>query len=151
MKIREFLEKVYGVKKDNKLSHYAVNFVKKYNLDLDEEKTISELKDITILFSSLKVREKAIAILNSFVENVVETVKVTLTDLRTKTYKQIARILHPDSNGSESEFKVLQDIKESLWDYQGKPRKDIKNISWESEKNYHNNPMKGRGGFRNGL
>lgn len=75
------------------------------------------------------------------VNNIIEEAKFHLNELREKTYKQIARIFHPDNKetGSEKSFQFIQEIKEYFWDYTGKPRKEIKKWSWDMEKDIAQN------------
>ncbi|MGL6024154.1 MAG: hypothetical protein ACRC0F_06020, partial [Cetobacterium sp.] len=56
---------------------------------------------------------------------------------RTKSYKQVARELHPDSDTGDTEsFQFLQEVKEFLWDYSGQPRKVIDKVKWSLEKEF---------------
>lgn len=138
MKLKELIARIYGVKKDNiTIKHFGINFVNKNGLDLEKEYTTKEsvLSEVIILLTDLKKRQTAISIINELIVETVKEVGMKLLDIRSKTYKQVARICHPDSDTGDTEsFKVLQGIKEFFWDYKGEPRKKVEKGDWKKEK-----------------
>jgi hypothetical protein len=137
MRLKELIGRLYGVKKDGAIKHFGLNFVSKNGLDLEKEYTTKEsaLSEVVLLLTDLKKRQTALSIINELIVETVRDVGVNLSDVRNKTYKQVAKACHPDSSTGDTEsFKVLQEIKEFFWDYKGEPRKEICRVSWASEK-----------------
>ncbi|MGL5646948.1 MAG: hypothetical protein ACRDDY_03775 [Clostridium sp.] len=99
----------------------------KYNIDGEE-------------FSENISKKEMLSFVNSYEKKIVVMEKsITIADMREKTYKQVAKILHPDSEfGDEKSFKVLQEIKEFFWDYKGNPREKVKQHYWSIEKDTAN-------------
>jgi hypothetical protein len=144
MLLRDFLIGVYGMNKaKTQPSHYAYKFAEKHNLELGLEYSKMELLKLVIKFSSEATREKALNIVSTIKENCFK-----LGSLRTESYKKICSVFHPDNNdtGDEESFKVIQEIKEFLWDYKGSPRKEIKLWQWGNEREF----VEG-GGFKYGF
>lgn len=136
MLVREFLELAYPLKKSGELSKNAIKFMEKH--ELQEDNDINE-QELIILAQHLSSKEKRINIIKILLEKLdkQETTvsKCNVGEWRIKSYKQVAKEVHPDSeNGDTKSFQFLQEIKEFLWDYKGEPRKTIEKKRWEVEK-----------------
>lgn len=134
MKLFDILVEVYGKKKDGNISHHALNFCKKYELDIEKEydKTTLVLS-LSKISNSLK-REKALNIVMSTEDG--NTNKADINILRQENYKTCCKIFHPDNKdtGDENVFKFIQEIKYYFWDCDGNPREDISYFKWSKEK-----------------
>lgn len=133
MKLFDILVEVYGKKKNGDISHYAINFCKKNNLDIEKEydKTILVLALAKI--SNSDKREKALTMVMSVKET---TENVDINILRQENYKTCCRIFHPDNRetGNENIFKFIQDIKYAFWDCDGVPKERISYYDWSKQK-----------------
>ncbi|MGL4425483.1 MAG: hypothetical protein ACRCZ0_01255 [Cetobacterium sp.] len=119
LQIADLLKEAYK-KKGEELGYHAIKFLEKHSLDKD---AIIESKDsaldILILFS----KAKQVLVLEWIRKNFASEEKTKkeedgfkLTMLRDRTYKQVARFLHPDSStGDKDEFQYLQEIKGWIW------------------------------------
>ncbi|MGL5971649.1 MAG: hypothetical protein ACRCZL_06575, partial [Cetobacterium sp.] len=135
MLIRDFLKLAYTTKKGVFMNRHAITFMVKNNLK--EDMDVSE-RELIILSQSLSSKEKRVDLINALLDCMSCCVQGVAT-WRKRTYKQVAKELHPDSDtGNKDDFQFLQEIKEFLWDCNGSPRKDIKKISWEIEKHVKN-------------
>ena len=146
MLVKEFLNLCYKVNKNGSLSKLAISFMVKHNLKDNQD--VSE-EGLIILTQHLSSKEKRIQITKVLLERLMNkpTQKSNIGSWREKTYKQVARELHPDSEtGDTKSFQFLQDVKEYFWDYKGEPRKEIKFWEWRHEKEY-----KEGGGFKYGF
>lgn len=125
MRITEVLEKVYSRRQD------INRFMRVNNIKEDSDLSITEMLIVVQNLSNKDKRKKAVEII---MLNFTEVSSIKLSDIRGKSYKQIAKVCHPDSpTGDVQSFQTLQEIKELFWGYDGKPRKEIKKICWEHE------------------
>lgn len=131
----DFLKGVYKLKKNGELPSSAIKFMDKHNLTVDMEVENNTLILIAQDLSNKEKRKNIINILLEGLKSITNEVVLKLSDLREKTYKQIAKIVHPDSStGDNKSFQVLQEVKEFLWDYLGNPREEIYKGKWSLEK-----------------
>lgn len=134
MKLFDILVEVYGKKKDGNISHHALNFCKKYELDIEKEydKTTLVLS-LSKISNSLK-REKALNIVMSIEE--YNDNKVDINIIRQENYKTCCKIFHPDNKdtGNENVFKFIQDVKFAFWDCDGVVKKHISYYDWSIQK-----------------
>lgn len=149
MLVRDFIRMAYKIKKDGGLPKQAISFLVKHSLKENEEKSEREL---ILISQSLSNADKRINIITTLLDimegNMVIVGGNNTGEWRSKTYKQVAKELHPDSEtGDTDSFQFLQEIKEFLWDCEGNPRKEIVHCSWEIERRYKRNGL--RGGFTN--
>lgn len=139
MLVRDFLKEVYSISKSGKFHASAIKFMDKHNLTEEMEVENSTLILMAQDLSNKDKRKKIINILLEGLKSITNEVGLKLSDLREKTYKQIAKFAHPDSStGDNKSFQVLQEIKEFMWDYLGNPRKEVKKFTWELEKKRRN-------------
>lgn len=136
MLVREFLELAYPLKKSGELSKNAIKFMEKH--ELQEDSNVSE-QDLIILAQHLSSKEKRINIIKILLEKLdkqeVIVSKCNVGEWRTKSYKQVAKEVHPDSEtGDTKSFQFLQEVKEYLWDFEGNPRKEFVKVKWSREK-----------------
>lgn len=134
MLVKEFLNLCYKVNKNGNLSKLAISFMVKHNLKDNQD--VSE-EDLIILTQHLSSKEKRIQITKVLLERLVNksTKNSGVGSWREKTYKQVARELHPDSEtGDTKSFQFLQEVKEYFWDYKGNPRNGIFHVKWSREK-----------------
>lgn len=151
MLVRDFINLAYKLKKDGGVSSLAIKFMAKHNISEDMDLSEQELILISQDLSNKDKRKEIINILLENMKSLTNEVCLKLNDLRNKTYKQISKIVHPDTQTGDTEsFQILQEIKEFFWDYLGNPRKILMQIDWSAEKRVEgNNGL--RGGFTNGL
>lgn len=134
MLVKEFLNLCYKVNKNGSLSKLAISFMVKHNLKDNQD--VSE-EDLIVLTQHLSSKEKRIQITKILLERLVNksTKNSGVGSWREKTYKQVAKELHPDSEtGDIKSFQFLQEVKEYFWDYKGNPRNKIGKGNWEIEK-----------------
>ncbi len=135
MLVMDFLKGVYKLKKNGELPSSAIKFMDKHNLTADMEVENNTLILIAQDLSNKEKRKNIITILLESLKSTTDEVVLKLADLREKTYKQVAKILHPDSStGDNKSFQVLQEIKLFFWDCYGHPRKEIREGHWDTEK-----------------
>lgn len=144
MTLLDILEKVYGRKKSGELSHHAIRFCEKYNLDLYGENDVEKMAIAFSMLSNKEKKEMALKLL--FIDIKKETKEdkdVDIMCLRSKTYKECCRLFHPDNKetGSENIFKFIQEIKFAFWDCDGKPRNEIECYNWDDERYSKKDPM----------
>lgn len=141
----EVLEKVYGRNKKGELSHHAIKFCQKHNLSLTTENSTQDMIVAFSMLSNKEKRELAIRLTMSLIEEKEEVAQkeVDLLSLRKMSYRQACGKYHPDNkeSGDEGIFKFIQEVKMAFWDYEGKPRKEIRARDWAKEKHSKENPF----------
>lgn len=130
MKLFDILIEVYGRKKSGDISHHAINFCKKNELDIEKEYDKTTLVLSLAKISNSEKREKALTIAMSIEEN------VDINILRHENYKTCCRIFHPDNKetGNENVFKFIQDVKFAFWDCDGNIKERISYYDWSKQK-----------------
>lgn len=137
MLIKDFLNKVYKSKKDGTLSKVAISFMVKHSLKENEDKNPEELIMLSQHLSNVSKRIEIVSYLLQEMSSTKDS-RYKIGDWRKKTYKQVAKELHPDSDTGDTEsFQFLQEIKEFLWDCDGNPRSTIQKFSWSAEKDFN--------------
>lgn len=117
------------------MDRHAITFMVKNNLK--EDMDVSE-RELMILSQSLSSKEKRVDLINALLDCMGSCIQSVAT-WRKRTYKQVAKELHPDSDtGGNEDFQFLQEIKEFLWDYKGQPRKKIIQHYWSIERDTAN-------------
>ncbi|MGL4999927.1 MAG: hypothetical protein ACRC5T_13270 [Cetobacterium sp.] len=125
MKIVGVLKEVYSRKQD------VNRFLKTNELTEDSELSMADTLMVIQNMSNKDKRKKAIEFV---ISEFTEDTGLKLSDIRENTYKQVAKVVHPDSStGDVKSFQVLQEIKEFFWSFDGQPRKEVKKVSWEHE------------------
>lgn len=141
MKVIDILDKAYGRKKSNgEISSHSIKFIDKYELEMNKElSTVFEAMDIVMKLSKT-MQLKVYDFVKSHFENIVEKKELTFKEVRTLTYKQVAKICHPDSDRGDNEtFQMIQGMKTTLWiGGSEKPREEISGNDWEYEKFIYN-------------
>lgn len=136
MKVIELIDKIYNRTKSGELSHHAKKLIAKHNLIIEEE---IDLIRAVLIVSELSNKDKRISITNELM-SAIDTCKEVIEPInfRESSYKQVCKFYHPDNvdTGSEQMFKFIQEIREFLWDYKGKPKKKIYEGDWDFERQY---------------
>lgn len=144
MTLLDILEKVYGRKKNGELSHHAIKFCEKHNLDLYGE---NSFKDLVLAFSMLSNKVKRETALELLIDNMStkENKDTNLLELRKMTYKESCRHYHPDNKetGDNGVFQFIQEIKYAFWDCDGKPKKQIEYWDWDRQRESRDRAKKG--------
>jgi hypothetical protein len=134
MRFVEIIDVCYKRKKDGSLSQNAINFASKCGKNIDEE--LSEYESLSTIFYLSKQKQP---LAFELIRKEFEVKEPTLGDARVMTYKQFAKLVHPDfTGGKDDSFKALQEVKEFLWDYKGVPRPKVKQYYWSVEKEIEN-------------
>ncbi|MGL5961919.1 MAG: hypothetical protein ACRCZ0_08200 [Cetobacterium sp.] len=136
MKFKEIIDKCYKPKKDGSIGFYGMKFAEKCGFGVDCE--LTEYEALSTLLNLSKEKQVAVfGLIKSKFESDKRS-EPTIGDTRILTYKQFAKLVHPDSiGGSDSSFKALQELKEFLWDYNGQPRKKISLWQWSHEREFN--------------
>ncbi|MGL5961677.1 MAG: hypothetical protein ACRCZ0_06970 [Cetobacterium sp.] len=136
MLVKDYMKLVYKAKNDGGLSKIAITFMVKHDLKENAEKSEQEL---ILISQHLSNKDKRIEVVSILLGQLSVSPKPNVGQWRTKSYKQVARELHPDSDTGDTEsFQFLQEVKEFLWDYSGQPRKIIDKVTWSLEKEFAN-------------
>lgn len=146
MKLIEILEKVYGRTKKGNLSHHAIKFCEKYNLNIDGDNSMEEMMVAFSMLSNKEKREKAMRMLAS-TQNRKEARDTDLLGLRKMTYKEACRKFHPDnlSTGDIGVFKFIQNYKYRFWEWNGEPTKNINCSRYWSYYEYYDRLIEKKG------
>ncbi len=140
MKIEVILDIAYKKKNNGDYPARAMDFLDKNDLELGVEYDPIELiPSVSKLSNKDKITKALLLIAEEIQKSTVQVLEV----IREKTYKQVAKMCHPDNGGSNKMFQVLQEMKEFFWDYKGEPRKEIKKLLWEVEKKMATTGLKG--------
>lgn len=133
MKLFDILIEVYGRKKNGDISHHAINFCKKNELNIEKEYDKTTLVLSLAKISNSEKREKALMMVMSIEET---TKNVDINILRQENYKTCCRIFHPDNKetGDDNVFKFIQDVKFAFWDCDGVPKKEIEYYDWDIQR-----------------
>lgn len=133
MKLFDILIEVYGKKKNGDISHHAINFCKKNELDIEKEYDKTTLVLALSKVSNSEKREKALMMVMSIKE---EVKKVDINILRQENYKTCCKIFHPDNKetGDENVFKFIQEVKYAFWDCDGVTKKEIEYYDWDTQR-----------------
>lgn len=133
MTVKKLVDLIYKRKKDGQLSFHANRFLEKHNLNIDRDLTKEETMFILITINSQDKRELVLKELLSEVEEKQDL------NLREVTYKEACKYYHPDNldTGSSNIFKFIQDIKEYIWEWDGKPVEDIYKRNWKEAERYN--------------
>lgn len=104
------------------MSKYALNLATKNNLNIEQE---INSKDSSLDILILLPMKRQVAVLEYIRKEFEEKPQVKeekkegfrLSYLKTRSYKQVAKMLHPDNKdvGNEEDFKFLQEIKSKFW------------------------------------
>lgn len=135
MKVIELIDLIYKRKKDNTISHFASKLINKYNLDIDGEIEIINAIIISSSISNSQKREEVITKLTEMLNTKAEVVEPI--DILNNTYKSVCKFYHPDNleTGNDTMFKFVQQLREYLWDYKGKPTiRTEHNGNWDSQR-----------------
>lgn len=133
MKLFDILIEVYGRKKNGDISHHAINFCKKNELDIEKEYDKTTLVLALSKVSNSEKREKALMMVMSIKE---EVKNVDINILRQENYKTCCKIFHPDNKetGDENIFKFIQEVKYAFWDCDGVIKDRISHYDWIKQK-----------------
>lgn len=133
MKLFDILIEVYGRKKNGDISHHAINFCKKNELDIEKEYDKTTLVLALSKISNSEKREKALMMVMSIKE---EVKNVDINILRQENYKTCCKIFHPDNKetGDENVFKFIQEVKYAFWDCDGSVKKEIEYYDWDTQR-----------------
>ncbi|MGL5646925.1 MAG: hypothetical protein ACRDDY_03660 [Clostridium sp.] len=122
MRIKDILNVAYSPKSNGDMSKYALNLATKNNLNIEQE---INSKDSSLDILILLPKKRQIIVLEYIRKEFEEKPQIRedkkeefrLSYLKTKSYKQVAKMLHPDNKdvGNEEDFKFLQEIKSKFW------------------------------------